>query len=479
MIDQSVDYFYGISGPTPKQVEFRDSIAKYKLFGGAVGGGKTRTLCAESLRLSMMFPGNRGFLCRHEGEAFRKTTLVSLLSLIEEIQDIIHAKILVGHNKTDKEITLITNSVIMYAGIGDVDAATRIQSLEIGFFGVDEASETDEGSINMLKARLRHRLPSKKYPTFFGLFASNPGAGWLKDEFVTPHKGGNPRSLHHFVQALPMDNPWLPEGYIEELRDQNPKSWVDRFVDGSWDALQGQVYPNFEYNTHVLPNEKLAVDIPDWNNRIEGTIFGALDHGTHNPTCFLAMSEDFDGNIFVWDEYYSAGLVSEHAKRIASRLDTTVFSYMVADPHIWDSTSEKDGKPWSVAQEYGCYGFSFLKANNKVDVGVNRVGGLLHVDSSHVHPFTGKLGSPRLFISTRCPSLIKEIQNYVWKKQKDDSISDQPKKTKDHAVDALRYGVMSRGQLYKPVQKTLYNTFNQVKKDMNIRIFDEEGLYVR
>ena len=117
-IDNAIDIFYGKKGPTLKQVLFRDSPHKYKLFGGGVGGGKTVALCAEALRLSMMYPGNRGFLGRHEGEALRRTTLVTMFALLAEIEDTIHEKIVKAHNQTKKEIILVNGSLIMYGGLG-------------------------------------------------------------------------------------------------------------------------------------------------------------------------------------------------------------------------------------------------------------------------------------------------------------------------------------------------------------------------
>ena len=50
----------------------------YKLYGGAMGGGKSYALCAEGIALSYDYPANRGYLCRHELVSFKKTTLLTL-----------------------------------------------------------------------------------------------------------------------------------------------------------------------------------------------------------------------------------------------------------------------------------------------------------------------------------------------------------------------------------------------------------------
>ena len=53
------------------------------------------------------------------------------------------------------------------------------------------------------------------------------------------------------------------------------------------------------------------------------------------------------------------------------------------------------------------------------------------------------LQSDSLYISSKCEMLIDEIQTYVWDTKKQEQGVDSPKKVNDHAVDALRYLVMS------------------------------------
>jgi len=466
----SVDAFYGKEGPTDKQVIFRDALEKYKLFGGGVGGGKSRALCAEGLRLSFLFARNRGFLCRAEAEAFRRTTLNTLLAAISEVEEMMGQRIVAknGHNQTKKEIHLINGSMIMYGGLGVTpEDQDRIKSLEIGWFGVDEASEAPVKVVNMLKARLRLKLPNGTFPKYFGMYASNPEPGWLKDEFVTPHVLGSPREDHIFVQALIRDNPWLPPEYLSELQRDNPPAWVKRYVNGSWDAVEGQVWPDFDRDVHVYPNETSDFDIllPEG---VGIKPFGGLDHGQTNPTAFLAAYTDSDGNIFVYDEYYNKGLVSSHCNSILEKFNVEEFDYIEADPSMMAKTREKNGMPWSIFEEYDEYGISLSPANNSKEAGWNRVGEYLRVDPEHIHPITGKRGSPRLFISARCKWLLTEIPEYIWKRLSNESTNpkEEARKLKDHACDALRYLVMS---LPSPLEKKKldeapYGSFNYMMK---------------
>jgi phage terminase large subunit len=55
----------------------------------------------------------------------------------------------------------------------------------------------------------------------------------------------------------------------------------------------------------------------------------------------------------------------------------------------------------------------------------------------------GRLQAQTLYISPSCPKLIGELRSYCWKQSRDGIVrADQPEKVNDHAMDALRYGVM-------------------------------------
>ena len=57
----SVDDFYN---PFPQQKLFHDSKAKYRLFGGAAGPGKTKALLMEAIYRAQRVPGSDSLLLR-------------------------------------------------------------------------------------------------------------------------------------------------------------------------------------------------------------------------------------------------------------------------------------------------------------------------------------------------------------------------------------------------------------------------------
>ena len=62
-------------------------------------------------------------------------------------------------------------------------------------------------------------------------------------------------SDYRFVRALPRDNPYTPDGYEQNLRDNFPAEWVEKYLEGSWDVMLKGMY--------VFPYEwvKMAAEV--------------------------------------------------------------------------------------------------------------------------------------------------------------------------------------------------------------------------
>jgi len=214
--------------PTETQARAHSAGQRYKLFGGAMGGGKSRWLCEEVKELCMQYPGNRILMCRYHLSDFKNTTLKTLIECFPPA-------LIISHNQADHIIKIIGGSEIMYLGLSEEENVSKIKSMELGAFAIDEASEVSREHFLLLQSRLRRRLPTGKFPAYYGIMATNPEDCWLKDDFVL-NRGG---SDYVFIPSLPRDNPYLPSDYEAQLRKSYPSDWIKRYLEGSWDELTG------------------------------------------------------------------------------------------------------------------------------------------------------------------------------------------------------------------------------------------------
>lgn len=213
--------------PKPKQAVAHKCKSKYILFGGAMGGGKSWWLCAESILNALLFPGNRLVLVRETFAVLRTTTMVTFGKICPP-------ELLVGGRITGGEARFKNGSVIIFMGVdmGRDPLLQRLKGLEVGWAGIDEANETPEEVFNILKARLRWVLPNGQTPRYAICLTSNPESCWLKPRFIY-----SPPADHEFIQSLTTDNYDEDSEYIKTLRDafRGNVEMERRYLGGSWE----------------------------------------------------------------------------------------------------------------------------------------------------------------------------------------------------------------------------------------------------
>jgi hypothetical protein len=159
--------------------------------------------------------------------------------------------------------------------------------------------------------------------------------------------------------------------------------------------------------------------------------FESMDHGANHPTAWHLWAVDTDGNVLVADEYYSPGLVSQHAPEILRRrwewweagepwgTDPLLqWSNTCSDPSIFaeHGLSDRLGAPASVYSEYADHGIGLSPANNNRAAGYLCLCELLHIEPGRIPPRwasvpAGVGGAPRLYVSRTCKHLIEQFKS--------------------------------------------------------------------
>lgn len=162
-------------------------------------------------------------------------------------------------------------------------------------------------------------------------------------------------------------------------------------------------------------------------------MFASCDWGFNSYGCFLWWVCLPDGALHIIREYkfrqMTAEMVGkqihEQTKAIGARL-----RYVACDPAMWQKTGAGRGE--SIAETLLRMRLPMRKSDNDRFAGWLRVHELLRPMSEH---------RPWLTIDPSCKYLIRTLPAMV---SDDNDPDDLDTKQDDHAVDALRYGAMSR-----------------------------------
>ena len=217
-------------------------------YGGAMGGGKTRAIVEVAIDAAMMHPGNNVLVARQHYTDLSSTTMKEFFRVCppkfirrRQMTPTPLVELAPEGADSDRVSTVNFRHLTEWTGLG---------SQEYGAVLIDEAGEVAEDAARMLLTRLRH--PKQKQRWFVA--ASNPWPGWFERWFTRRELDEESLDLADgrivYVPARVEDNPHLPADYADQQRALQPGEWVNRFIEGRFDAFAGRVYQHFDAKRH-------------------------------------------------------------------------------------------------------------------------------------------------------------------------------------------------------------------------------------
>ncbi|MCL2555665.1 MAG: terminase family protein [Firmicutes bacterium] len=300
----------------------------------------------------------------------------------------------------------------------------KFQGTSLDFVWFDEEPPMD------IYDECRMRVLDKK-GDIFGTMTPLLGLTFVYNRIYL-NDGGDNEIWHTFMEWA--DNPYLDKNEIEAFSFSMSEEALQSRRYGKFINNKGLVYSEFDENIHIIE----PFNVPkEWYDNL------SIDPGLNNPLSCHWYAVDGDGNIYVMAEHYEKGqTVDYHAGVIKSICDNLgwhrdSFGRVVA---LIDSAASQR----TLAAEKSVVELFLdedIQVNPKVDK--NLFSGISRVKQY----LKGANGHGKLYIFKTCINLIREIKSYWW------GDGDIPKKKDDHALDELRYYIMSRPESFKPMVK--------------------------
>lgn len=281
------------------------------------------------------------------------------------------------------------------------------------------------------------------------------GGDWVHELFERGERADFPDidSFHWDVRA----NPTYP---VEEFNrakkfyGANHPVFREQYL-GEWVFHAGRVYPTFQPDTHIIKPFNIPKDWP---------VIRGVDFGHRDPFVCLMCAVGPSGELYFFDEYYNREgnkSTPEHASVINGMSKGYRIRQGVGDP------SAKQGME-DLARE----GVSLSPANNEKAAGRMRVNEYLAANSSGTPPYPLKdmpiaeaqKKWPKLYVFDTCKETIREFKYYRWREGR--AVENDKEKTEgdDHAMDVLRYIVMTRPSPFKTQSLAPAGSFSRIMK---------------
>ncbi|NBV62567.1 MAG: hypothetical protein EBR73_16180 [Rhodobacteraceae bacterium] len=211
-----------------------DSPVEQVLYGGGAGGGKTKLGCMWQIQRRLKYAGTRSLIGRSKLDTLKKTTLNTFFETAHEFGLVADKHY--NYNGQTNVITFFNGSEIILKDLFAYPSNPNFDSLgslEITDYFIDEVAEVTEKAVNIVHSRCRYKLNEfNLIPK--GFLSCNPSKGWLYNEFYLKNKQQELPVHRAFVRALPTDNKYLPQAYIESLR-RLPDYDRKRLLEGNWE----------------------------------------------------------------------------------------------------------------------------------------------------------------------------------------------------------------------------------------------------
>ncbi len=376
----------------------RDAI----ICDGAVRSGKTFALSVSFFLWAMAcFQRQRFGLCAASINGVRR-------NLLAQAKPVIQGLGFRWEEKASKNEVVVRgggreNVFYLYGG-RDEGSFTSIQGVTLAGVLLDEAALMPQSFVDQACARCSVRGGRV-------WLSCNPAGGpehWFYKEWVARAEEKNALYLRFAM----VDNPGLSEQVRQRYERMFQGAFYRRYVLGEWTAAEGLVYDFFDRD--MMP-EAPEGTFERW--RI------SCDYGTRNPASFGLWGE-MDGVWYRVKEFYYDARARGRQKTDGEYVDDLEklaggrrVEMVIADPSAASFIEALRREGWTVR-----------KADNRVLEGIRRT--------------AEALKSRRIVICKGCEAAAREFSMYCWE---DDSSGDRVRKEFDHAMDDIRYFVMSLG----------------------------------
>jgi len=373
---------------------------RYNVIKGGASSGKSYSEAEKVIYKMLTEPGHKYLVVRKVAKTIRHSVFALLKDIISDWgvsslfrwnEGELYMKSMVSYRQKGVSI----NNEIIFAGLDDVEKLKSIHG--ITDIWIEEASEISEKDFNQLDLRIRGTSLNKKQiaMTFNPISALH----WIKRRFFdVPQKN---TTIHHSTYK---DNPFLDDDTIEQLKSITDPYFKAVYVHGDWGVFGNVVFTNY-----------VAEDF-EWNEDTLENVSNGMDFGYAHASSIIRLGFH-EGELYIFDELYGKGWTNPDFISQAEE-------YFGPEAHDWFVAADS-AEPDRIV-EFQRAGWVRLREAKKGPGSVRFGIDFLCAYQIHVH-------------ATKCPNMLKELQSFKRREDKDGNVMDAFVEINDDCIAAARY----------------------------------------
>jgi PBSX family phage terminase large subunit len=323
-----------------------------------------------------------------------KTLMTLKRNVLELLVDIFDGNF--TYSLTKKEASLFGRRIYL-EGVSDARSEGKIRGLTLDGAYCDELSLFEEDFFKMLLSRL-----SKHDAKLFATTNPDHPNHWLKRDYLD-----NTDLDLLDVKFTLDDNIFLPQKYIESLKNEYTGMYYDRFILGLWVAAEGRIYGEFDKAKMVLGENEIRARLG--KNPLLFTVVGVDYGGNRSASVFSLVGFDKGfRNVYLLREHFDSENKSAES--------------LIADFTQKISQWREEFSP----AESGCYLKSvFCDSAEQLLIKSFRYAVPVEVKNALKRPVNQRIAmlcrlisAGRFFVSADCVKFIEAMETAVWESNK-------------------------------------------------------------
>ncbi len=418
----------------PGQRRLLQCEAAHTLFVAGVASGKTQGGARWCLKQIIEQPSAKGFIGAQSFQQLSRVSMPAMLSLLHEVglryvfnkrpPDEWGPSLFPEHERI-LSVQVPGCARPCQIQTGSMDNFHAHRGIDFGWGWFDESREMASEAVDVMQSRLRGQPAGTIYRT---LHTTTPnGFGWLYRRYVSEPFPGSA-----VIRASTTENPYLPIGFVDNLRAQYTEQYAKQEIDGEFlNLTAGQAYYAFKRDKNVQtvqvdPLKEMFYSM-DWNVSPLCAIYGQHDK----------LSAKVAGEIYIQGSGRTADAAEEFSRRFSSHKNRRVTIY--GDMSGANRDTRNDSTDYDILQRV------LTSAGWAVEIRRNYsnppfIESVEAVNASFEHN--------RCVIDPTCKRLIIDLEQVAW--QTGTKVLDKSNKELTHLSDAARYFLFKE---FSPKQK--------------------------